>query len=137
MIRRPPRSTRTDTLFPYTTLFRSGRVEAQRQFFRIGLELGEQEGVATDIGRNIDRVDQLACVVDEGVDAFVEAHQRERNGIVARRKNDREKAARRHEFVRRQRDRMLANQKFGAVRSEAHTSELHSLMRIAYAVSCL
>src|SRR3546814_20056358 len=28
MIRRPPRSTRTDTLFPYTTLFRSGRVDA-------------------------------------------------------------------------------------------------------------
>src|SRR3546814_1104712 len=35
--------------------------------------------------------------------------------IVARRKDDREKAARRYEFVRRQRDRMLANQKFGAV----------------------
>src|SRR3546814_8190583 len=31
MIRRPPRSTRTDTLFPYTTLFRSRRPEAQRQ----------------------------------------------------------------------------------------------------------
>src|SRR3546814_14450323 len=31
MIRRPPRSTRTDTLFPYTTLFRSDGVEAQRQ----------------------------------------------------------------------------------------------------------
>src|SRR3546814_15434916 len=34
MIRRPPRSTRTDTLFPYTTLFRSGRDERQRA--RIG-----------------------------------------------------------------------------------------------------
>src|SRR3546814_18740535 len=32
MIRRPPRSTRTDTLFPYTTLFRSGRGLAQRRF---------------------------------------------------------------------------------------------------------
>src|SRR3546814_19451579 len=30
MIRRPPRSTRTDTLFPYTTLFRSGHLGAQR-----------------------------------------------------------------------------------------------------------
>src|SRR3546814_10064448 len=30
MIRRPPRSTRTDTLFPYTTLFRSGRIVSQR-----------------------------------------------------------------------------------------------------------
>src|SRR3546814_13740522 len=32
MIRRPPRSTRTDTLFPYTTLFRAGRVTASRSF---------------------------------------------------------------------------------------------------------
>src|SRR3546814_18723167 len=31
MIRRPPRSTRTDTLFPYTTLFRSGHIPYQRQ----------------------------------------------------------------------------------------------------------
>src|SRR3546814_12406132 len=31
MIRRPPRSTRTDTLFPYTTLFRSARTQAQRR----------------------------------------------------------------------------------------------------------
>src|SRR3546814_10811430 len=35
MIRRPPRSTRTDTLFPYTTLFRSRVVEQQAQAFRI------------------------------------------------------------------------------------------------------
>src|SRR3546814_16175151 len=32
MIRRPPRSTRTDTLFPYTTLFRSGAADARRVF---------------------------------------------------------------------------------------------------------
>src|SRR3546814_17610775 len=33
MIRRPPRSTRTDTLFPYTTLFRSGVASVNKQFF--------------------------------------------------------------------------------------------------------
>src|SRR3546814_8501890 len=70
MIRRPPRSTRTDTLFPYTTLFRSksGELRARRHAF----------GTV-----------QIAC-------------------------------------------RFLAN-----TRSEEHTSELQSLMRISYAVFCL
>src|SRR3546814_13669491 len=36
MIRRPPRSTRTDTLFPYTTLFRSGIWKAGRTLFDLG-----------------------------------------------------------------------------------------------------
>src|SRR3546814_15791957 len=40
MIRRPPRSTRTDTLFPYTTLFRSRRVE---QPARIGLLVADDQ----------------------------------------------------------------------------------------------
>src|SRR3546814_12184858 len=66
MIRRPPRSTRTDTLFPYTTLFRSrSGVHAQAQHIDIGVEQPEH------------------------------------------------------------------------VRSEEHTSELQSLMRISYAVFCL
>src|SRR3546814_15052613 len=39
MIRRPPRSTRTDTLFPYTTLFRSAGFDRQRSAFAIELEL--------------------------------------------------------------------------------------------------
>src|SRR3546814_10496307 len=72
MIRRPPRSTRTDTLFPYTTLFRS---------------------------------------------------ERERYG-----------PGRGHGF-RRQLCRARPGQ--GAARSEEHTSELQSLMRISYAVFCL
>src|SRR3546814_14185783 len=40
MIRRPPRSTRTDTLFPYTTLFRSGRPRAGNGPVRSGLSVG-------------------------------------------------------------------------------------------------
>src|SRR3546814_6006899 len=39
MIRRPPRSTRTDTLFPYTTLFRSGVGVARARIFQLLLEL--------------------------------------------------------------------------------------------------
>src|SRR3546814_4025260 len=75
MIRRPPRSTRTDTLFPYTTLFRSSR---PRPLYR--------DDARSD-------------------------HQR--------------------------RDRGSREQYRQDGRSEEHTSELQSLMRISYAVFCL
>src|SRR3546814_2115273 len=83
MIRRPPRSTRTDTLFPYTTLFRS--CDADR--FSYGSDV--------DLGRSRARTwhsDDLGC-----------------------RRSD------------------LGSEP----RSEEHTSELQSLMRISYAVFCL
>src|SRR3546814_2869437 len=81
MIRRPPRSTRTDTLFPYTTLFRSRAYRAPRRgaFTRIGLSGTRDAG-------------------QRGVSAG-------RGCLDAR--------------------------------SEEHTSELQSLMRISYAVFCL
>src|SRR3546814_4861987 len=82
MIRRPPRSTRTDTLFPYTTLFRS----------QVRLDPGFRRGTAS------------------GTD-------------LSRRANP----------PRRLRDAGLG----GRRRSEEHTSELQSLMRISYAVFCL
>src|SRR3546814_8206921 len=76
MIRRPPRSTRTDTLLPYTTLFRSGPVPAgQKALERAGLTLDDMDVIEIN-------------------EAF-------------------------------------------AARSEEHTSELQSLMRISYAVFCL
>src|SRR3546814_4129408 len=81
MIRRPPRSTRTDTLFPYTTLFRSHRVERRLR-------------------------QPLACparleIADADAPALLPARIEE------------------------------------MARSEEHTSELQSLMRISYAVFCL
>src|SRR3546814_4525008 len=79
MIRRPPRSTRTDTLFPYTTLFRSARPRPSA------------------------RRDRGCASVRSG---------RTRSGSDARRR-------------------------WGKGRSEEHTSELQSLMRISYAVFCL
>src|SRR3546814_3206239 len=85
MIRRPPRSTRTDTLFPYTTLFRSadqGRSGAQRRTVRR---------------------DRRARLRDPLFGA--------RRAARAARGQDQ--------------------------RSEEHTSELQSLMRISYAVFCL
>src|SRR3546814_7112048 len=90
MIRRPPRSTRTDTLFPYTTLFRSVAVAP-------GVGYGGD-------GEGFVRI------------AMVENEQRIRQ------------AARN---VRRY------LQSMGVNRSEEHTSELQSLMRISYAVFCL
>src|SRR3546814_8791400 len=78
MIRRPPRSTRTDTLFPYTTLFRS---------------IAHQHDLGARVGGVAQRAFHLACA----------DHAR---------------------FV-------------DDERSEEHTSELQSLMRISYAVFCL
>src|SRR3546814_5081607 len=98
MIRRPPRSTSTDTLFPYTTLFRSrGR------------------------GRPARAPGGPALQRDRAVPAHLPAAARDAGRDV-------QGATR----VRRQR---LGDG--GAVRSEEHTSELQSLMRISYAVFCL
>src|SRR3546814_15280095 len=53
MIRRPPRSTRTDTLFPYTTLFRSGVAAAQHQ----------QPGIASRVAPE-ERLERTDCEID-------------------------------------------------------------------------
>src|SRR3546814_17024327 len=64
MIRRPPRSTRTDTLFPYTTLFRSGHgaVGLDRQAELVIIELLPDAGIVDLVGdlahRRIERVDR-------------------------------------------------------------------------------
>src|SRR3546814_9519682 len=79
MIRRPPRSTRTDTLFPYTTLFRSAATAVSLVFASIWLFIAVRRRL--------------------GISAFI--------------------------FT------------FSRARSEEHTSELQSLMRISYAVFCL
>src|SRR3546814_10259481 len=102
MIRRPPRSTRTDTLFPYTTLFRS--VLDVRRVQAAG-------GVVAALGRVFLR----RCV----------------RRALARRRLPAAAVGRRAGFGR----RFL--RPAGAARSEEHTSELQSLMRISYAVFCL
>src|SRR3546814_3963122 len=94
MIRRPPRSTRTDTLFPYTTLFRSGRIALQGMAKRI---IGCQE-----------------------VPAFITLADH----VVGRAAGQRHRVVAIVDGIRR-------------ARSEEHTSELQSLMRISYAVFCL
>src|SRR3546814_2410264 len=102
MIRRPPRSTRTDTLFPYTTLFRSE--DAHRPGVR-----GEGAGDHPD-GR------RLAGAV--------------------RAEQDRDLAAGDPE-VQVGQGEVGSEGLHHRIRSEEHTSELQSLMRISYAVFCL
>src|SRR3546814_3106051 len=104
MIRRPTRSTRTDTLFPYTTLFRSRRIE---------LEAIEQDGLIVD-HRDVREMQVAMCVPDAslsgtGIQQFGMAL-----GLFP-----------------------LSLHQTASVRSEEHTSELQSLMRISYAVFCL
>src|SRR3546814_3500187 len=95
MIRRPPRSTRTDTLFPYTTLFRSvAKVGPQRGELAPHLLVEGIEDVRT-VDRH--RGDAVISPLHENGRVRVVHHQR----------------------------------------SEEHTSELQSLMRISYAVFCL
>src|SRR3546814_6180825 len=93
MIRQTPRSTRTDTRFPYTTLFRS-------RFFRRYVRSCRH------------RLDQRAV---QGGQRFRVAAMREEPGARL----------------------VHAERLFEPVRSEEHTSELQSLMRISYAVFCL
>src|SRR3546814_9873871 len=96
MIRRPPRSTRTDTLFPYTTLFRSGTPPLNDGLFStVFPEYRQDRPAKARIGR------EEGCGVARGC--------RGRSGQVAESKQR---------------------------RSEAHTFELQSLMRISYAASC-
>src|SRR3546814_16369034 len=96
MIRRPPRSTRTDTLFPYTTLFRS--------FTDYGPAYAAFAEAGVDGGFNGDASDQAAAPLVVLFATDLEAMHA----------------------------KVLA-----AGRSEEHTSELQSLMRISYAVFCL
>src|SRR3546814_3449775 len=117
MIRRPPRSTRTDTLFPYTTLFRSrGELQLCREI--LGFIRQRQIGFS---GR-----------------AYRDDAQRRREAAQGRG----------HASCRRlERLALLRELACGAIgpvdtrrkfgRSEEHTSELQSLMRISYAVFCL
>src|SRR3546814_3235111 len=107
MIRQPTRPTRTDTLFPYTTLFRSAVARpasaARRDRAAGSLRSGGLTSAVSGAGRN-------HVADDLGGDArVVSGHWQEQ--------------------------RLEAEE--GAVRSEAHTSELQSLMRISYAVFCL
>src|SRR3546814_4017847 len=109
MIRPPPRSTRTDTLFPYTALFRSlhiadaaFRIADPHQYIMFDAILAK--GGEPDIGLGI----------AQHAGAFLRGAQ--------------------HQFLRQLQVAVITD---ADGRSEEHTSELQSLMRISYAVFCL
>src|SRR3546814_7695297 len=118
MIRRPPRSTRTDTLFPYTTLFRS--VEPDR---------GEIHRDERDAGEHDDH--------DRHPHPVLDAHRRQ-HALVAfvRTFAAGLEPLLDHDGHERQREHAAGHEN-APDRSEEHTSELQSLMRISYAVFCL
>src|SRR3546814_10428486 len=123
MRRRPPRSTRTDTLFPYTTLFRFGRGRRTRRQPDDCRTCREFRPSAAPPAPRTRRARDGKIGVSAA--AFAESL---RNGARTAR------ADARHQ--RRLRDR---GEGFGIARrrSEELTSELQSLMRISYAVFCL
>src|SRR3546814_4453914 len=102
MIRRPPRSTRTDTLLPYTTLFRSYRAQLWQSWD------SDPRAILTEL---IGMADVLF------------GNHRDLSLVLGR------------EFQGDGEDRRRDAAEAG--RSEEHTSELQSLMRIPYAVYCL
>src|SRR3546814_6596292 len=128
MMRRPPRSTRTDTLCPYTTLFRSQgpgntdkdwRVESAELLIRLA---GDESCVAVPLGRDSvndepfpSRVREasilIKCALLANHDLRLSKMSFHRTALVYDRRH--------------------------YERSEEHTSELQSLMRISYAVFCL
>src|SRR3546814_4260502 len=110
MIRRPPRSTRTDTLFPDTTLFRSGGV--RRRYAR--LAIAESQGVSRRRAAMGAQRDFIAVMQERALFAG-----RQCDRIVASGGAFQQAAI------------------AAVIRSEEHTSELQSLMCISYAVFCL
>src|SRR3546814_5084700 len=125
MIRRPPRSTRTDTLFPYTTLFRSlndvvgGRRGYRRRFDRLRRlflvarcqrqhETGNKQDLqyaSRDVRGEVFHGGPLDGWLEVGTHASIRCHSA-----------------------------CSALSTAAGTRSEEHTSELQSLMRISYAV---
>src|SRR3546814_10663280 len=110
MIRRPPRSTRTDTLFPYTTRFRSTHsrkdidmADAMKELQKEWLEFSYRAGIITHAQKG-----EIAVVLAESYTAVSATQATDMSGIAT----------------------------LQPTRSAEHTSELQSLMRISYDVFC-
>src|SRR3546814_2838083 len=152
MIRRPPRSTRTDTLFPYTTLFRSVLCPVDQCQLQVEADQVEQLGgdvlgiaLAGQAGDVLAQVGQRAFVDPVPCLALAEAAD-----MLSLRPDDEVVEVHRRDFAvqfvcdlpAQCHKRVIAAPSFTQVvcrspcgsrsRSEEHTSELQSLMRISY-----
>src|SRR3546814_6410498 len=172
MRRRPPRSTRTDTLFPYTTLFRSG---GQDLVVELGPDRAAQGGIAEEV--RCDRRQVAVALLAHRLRRFVEheelvfgggqhleAHLGGLGDGAAQRAARADRFGGRRELADEEQGVLLERNLAAALRhhphrrvgigsvpagighvviklivrrSEEHTSELQSLMRISYAVFCL
>src|SRR3546814_1634578 len=121
MLRRPPRSTLTDTLFPYTTLFRSGLPVPPKSscFFCPAMRPHEVDALSKDELRTIVLMEARAKPRLRTIDGLWRKPVLGRGSATPRPGNI-------TAYIRQQ-----------GLRSEEHTSELQSLMRISYAVFCL
>src|SRR3546814_4149211 len=119
MIRRPPRTTRTDTLFPYTTLFRS--VEEVRDAY------ADRDALKISVFMNVFNVHSNRSPVSGTVQSVNYFAGQFFNAAL-------DKAS-----LQNERNATVVHTPHGHVvtRSEEHTSELQSLMRTSYAVFCL
>src|SRR3546814_6169262 len=128
MIRRPPRSTRTDTLFPYTTLFRSVLGNEVRTAVAEELDAVQLPDAVGRLPQNLRihrdvvpwvEIEPLEPEIDlVGADDRLVAQEGQIHRVERRAVCDEDAT-------------------LPAVRSEEHTSELQSLMRNSYAVFCL
>src|SRR3546814_5693428 len=124
MIRRPPRSTRTDTLFPYTTLFRSSALSF---VYLLHPDPWPKARHAKRRMMNDGPVDMFAAKLKPGGEfRFGTDHAvYVRHALMVMQRHT-------HQF-----EWLCDNPADFQNRSEEHTSELQSLMRISYAVFCL
>src|SRR3546814_3585970 len=135
MIRRPPRSTRTDPLCPDTTLFRSNVIQFP------GVIKGDVQGSVEAIVNALNRLstDEIRVrVLQSGAGAITESDvtlaAASNAPIIGFNVRPNAKA---REIATREKVRFLYYDVIYHLRSEEHTSELQSLMRISYAVFCL
>src|SRR3546814_5819304 len=124
MIRRPPRSTRTDTLFPYTTLFRSLQ-RISDTLFNAFLQAGyapRRQNVSTGLTVNGWKVDVTPARRQDQYGNYHSLWSTKTGSWLQTNIS---------EHIR------VVSNSGRLDRSEEHTSELQSLMRISYAVFCL
>src|SRR3546814_8130196 len=136
MDRRPPRSTRTDTLFPYTTLFRSKSINVRPgdTMFAIALRNAVPGVSVYQMMMALQRANPGAFIHDNV--NLVKAGATLSVPGMAELTAISDKEARRL-FQQQAKAFALYRQRLAGNRSEEHTSDLQSLMRISYAVFCL
>src|SRR3546814_3397908 len=142
MLRRPPRSTRTDTLFPYTTLFRSGRALSLRPGDTFYPETAQSRTWGrTAMARRGFYTHSLAlralAVSLATVAAIQPTYAQEQVYSFDIPAQNLDSAIKTFARVSGQQVVFNSRDARGKNRSEEHTSELQSLMRISYAVFCL